>query len=140
MSRGQHPSKPGFDARPFVRSADARAFVRPTDARAFVRPTDARAFVRPTEGGAASGKSTTSDQEPPSGVVLRPEVLARIPRLAVPMSDLLTMPLDHRAGFIMSFVDGSYTTEMILDACALPREEAIAILGELAALGVIVLG
>ena len=60
-----------------------------------------------------------------------------IPRLAVSQSELMAMPLDHRAGFIMSLVDGTYTVEMILDVCPLPRERALAILGELADRGVI---
>jgi hypothetical protein len=80
----------------------------------------------------------TADDEPPSGVVFRPEMLASVPRLAVSMTELMTMPLDHRAGFIASFVDGTFTIEMILDACAMPRAEALALLGDLAARGAIV--
>jgi hypothetical protein len=56
------------------------------------------------------------------------------------MSQLKAMPLDDRAGFILSFVDGAYTVEMILDGSAMRREEALAILGELVARGVIVVG
>ncbi len=77
------------------------------------------------------------DQEPASGIGLRPEVLARVPRLVVPKDVLVTLPMDHRAGFIVSFVDGAYTIEMILDACAMRRDEAIAILGELVTRGII---
>jgi hypothetical protein len=79
------------------------------------------------------------DEEPASGVVLKREMLTRVPRLAVSTRELMAMPLDHRAGFIASFVDGTFTVEMILDACAMPADEALALLGELAARGVIVL-
>ncbi len=77
--------------------------------------------------------------EPASGVGLRGSELTRVPRLAMSMTAMKAMPLDHRAGFMASFVDGSFTIEMILDACALPQEEALELLAELAACGVIVL-
>jgi hypothetical protein len=63
--------------------------------------------------------------------------LASVPRLAVTRSQLMAMPLDHRAGFVVSFIDGTFTVEMILDVCPMPRESALAILGELADQGVI---
>jgi hypothetical protein len=105
------------------------------------RPTlpafQAYTFVRPAETPTSADSATTSDDEPPSGVIVRREVLASVPRLAVTMSELTAMQLDHQAGFILSFVDGIYSIEMILDACALRQEEALAILGELALRGVI---
>jgi hypothetical protein len=64
-------------------------------------------------------------------------MLASIPRLAVTQSELMAMPLDHRAGFVVSFIDGTFTVEMILDVCPMPRERALAILGELADKGII---
>jgi hypothetical protein len=63
--------------------------------------------------------------------------LASVPRLAITQSELMAMRLDHRAGFIVSFVDGTYTVEMILDVCPMPRERALAILGELEEKGII---
>jgi hypothetical protein len=81
-----------------------------------------------------------TEDEPPSGVVARPEVLGAVPRLAVSKEVLVTLSLNHRAGFIVSFVDGSYTVEMILDACAMQREEALAILGELISRGIVCFG
>jgi len=79
------------------------------------------------------------DDDPPSGVLLRHARLTGVPRLALPLADLMEMRLDHRAGFLISLVDGNYTLEMILDACAMRREEALAILGELAARRIIVI-
>jgi hypothetical protein len=63
--------------------------------------------------------------------------LDSVPRLAVTQRQLMAMPLDHRAGFVVSFVDGTYTVEMILDVCPMPRERALAILGELEEQGII---
>jgi hypothetical protein len=94
-------------------------------------------LLRTRERGEAA--TATADDEPPSGIVLRPEMLAKVPRLAVSTTELMKLPLDHRAGFIASFVDGTFTIEMILDACAMPREEALSLLEDLAARGVIAL-
>jgi hypothetical protein len=112
MSRGARPTLPAFDALVFARLKELRE--------------------------AAAGDSA-ADEDPPSGIVLRAEMLASVPRLAVTLTELMAMPLDHRAGFIASFVDGTFTIEMILDACAMPRLEAVTLLGELAARGVIVI-
>lgn len=65
------------------------------------------------------------------------KALAGVPRLAVTPGQLMALPLDHRAGFVVSFVDGTYTIEMILDACAMPREHALEILGDLEDRGII---
>jgi hypothetical protein len=107
------------------------------------RPTvpggfDAQTSVRRMEVPATPGTQTPSDDQPPSGIVLRLEVLAAVPRLVVSMLELKAMPLNDRAGFILSFVDGAYTVEMILDACAMRRDEALTILAQLVAQGVIV--
>jgi hypothetical protein len=79
------------------------------------------------------------NDEPPSGVLLREERLTGVPRLAVSLPELMAMRLDHRAGFLVSLVDGTYTLEMILDACAMSRDEALAILGNLVAQRIIVI-
>jgi hypothetical protein len=79
------------------------------------------------------------DNEPPSGIVLRPEVLSSVPRIAISREKLMTLPLSHRTGFIVSFVDGVYSVEMIFDACAMGRDEAFAILCDLTAQGIIVI-
>jgi hypothetical protein len=78
-----------------------------------------------------------ADEQPPSGVILRRETLAGKPRLAVSMNALMTMHLDHRAGFILSFADGNHSIDMLLDACAMSREEALAILYDLEGKGII---
>jgi hypothetical protein len=46
----------------------------------------------------------------------------------VPGQDIRWLSLDHRAGFLLSLVDGSLTVEEILDVCGMPRLEAMRIL------------
>ena len=83
--------------------------------------------------------ATPIDDEPPSGVLLRHERFTSVPRLALPIHELMAMQLDHRAGFLISLIDGTFSLEMILDTCAMKRDEALAILADLAARGIILI-
>jgi len=57
--------------------------------------------------------------------------LDRVPMVLVPRTQMRWLSMDHRAGFILSLVDGSSTVEMILDVCGMPRLDALRILHEL---------
>lgn len=63
--------------------------------------------------------------------------LRRVPVLRIALSELGALPLDPRAAFILSNVDGRMTIENILDVCAMPSHEAAQIIDELIDLGVI---
>lgn len=65
--------------------------------------------------------------------------LGSIPVLALPIEDVMKMPLDHRAGFFLTHVDGDSTLETILDLVPLPEGEVLALVESLVALGVITL-
>jgi hypothetical protein len=60
-----------------------------------------------------------------------------VPRLAMQRSALTGLQLDHRAGFLLSCVDGVSTVEEIIDVSAMPRLDAVRILHELMQEGVI---
>ncbi len=60
-----------------------------------------------------------------------------IPRLAMQRSALTGLQLDHRAGFLLSCVDGVSTVEEIIDVSAMPRLDAVRTLHELMQEGVI---
>jgi len=68
-----------------------------------------------------------------------PILLMAVPSLAVAPSELARLALDHRAGFILSHVDGVSDIETILDVSAMPTEEALGILTDLASRGIITL-
>ena len=53
------------------------------------------------------------------------------------MSGAAKSGLDHRAGFLLTFVDGMSTVEDILDASGLPRGDALHVLADLLTKGVI---
>jgi len=60
-----------------------------------------------------------------------------VPRIVVQHSAITALALDHRAGFLLSCVDGGSTIEEIIDVSAMPRLDAVRILYELVQEGVI---
>ena len=57
--------------------------------------------------------------------------LDRVPFVAVPQEQLRWLNLDHRAGFVLSHVDGNCSLEQILDVSGMPPLDALRILFEL---------
>jgi hypothetical protein len=57
--------------------------------------------------------------------------LDRIPTVIVPRTQMRWLSIDHRAGFILSLIDGSSSVEMILDVSGMPKLDALRILHEL---------
>jgi hypothetical protein len=61
------------------------------------------------------------------------------PRLLANRKDLAQAPIDHRAAFVLTFVDGANPIDVIVDAAGMPEAEVTAILQRLARLGLIAL-
>ncbi|MCE9575941.1 MAG: hypothetical protein K8W52_22510 [Deltaproteobacteria bacterium] len=61
------------------------------------------------------------------------------PALAVPMHEVARQPLDTRAAFLLSRVDGTLTLDELLDVSGMPRLEALRHLANLVALGILAL-
>lgn len=57
--------------------------------------------------------------------------LERVPFIAVPPEQLRWLNIDHRAGFVLSHVDGNCSLEQILDVSGMPTLDALRILYEL---------
>jgi hypothetical protein len=57
--------------------------------------------------------------------------LRKVPQLAVSPEQLRWLALDHRAGFLLSQLDGRSTFEELLDVCGMPPFEAIRLLVQL---------
>lgn len=53
---------------------------------------------------------------------------SKVPRLAIPAAELQWLSLDHRAGFLLSCVDGRSSIEEILDVSGMPALDALRIL------------
>jgi hypothetical protein len=58
--------------------------------------------------------------------------LDRVPHVAIPRDQLRWLSIDHRAGFVLSLVDGVSSLEMILDVSGMPELDALRILADLA--------
>ena len=65
--------------------------------------------------------------------------LDQVPSVAVPLEQLRWLTLDHRAGFLLSHVDGVSTLEEILDISGMPHLEAMRIIHDLVQQKVVVL-
>jgi len=63
--------------------------------------------------------------------------VVRVPVLAIKMAELQKRKLDHRAGFLLSRVDGDSSLEVLLDIGAMPRLEALKLVAELVEAGVL---
>jgi HD-GYP domain-containing protein (c-di-GMP phosphodiesterase class II) len=63
--------------------------------------------------------------------------LDAIPSSTVKGADLTKLSLDHRAGFVLTFVDGVSSIDTLIDASGLPRLEMLRILSELVTAGVL---
>ena len=57
--------------------------------------------------------------------------LSAVLRVRVVGADVRWLGLDHRAGFLLSVVDGTTTVEEIVDVSSMPRHEALRLLAEL---------
>jgi hypothetical protein len=94
------------------------------------RPTDP-ADLRPLAGDSEREfEAASSDIRP-----LMP--LHAVPWLVMTLDAVKALPLDSRAGMVLSLIDGRSTIEMILDVWGLREDEAIAILARMLELGVI---
>lgn len=58
--------------------------------------------------------------------------LQQIVELAVDSNELQWLTIDHRAGFLLSLIDGLSTLEDLLDICGMPRLQALQIFADLA--------
>jgi hypothetical protein len=57
--------------------------------------------------------------------------LTQIVSVAIPADQIRWLSLDHRAGFLLSLVDGESNVEELLDICGMPRLDALRILYQL---------
>jgi tetratricopeptide (TPR) repeat protein len=63
--------------------------------------------------------------------------LKAVPVVKIPADEVIWLNLNHREGFVLSQVDGLMRYEDILDVCGMPRLEALRVIANLVADGVI---
>jgi len=57
--------------------------------------------------------------------------LNKVPRVGMAEDEIIWLNLDHRAGFVLSLIDGHLTFDEILSVCGLPQLEGMRILVQL---------
>jgi hypothetical protein len=62
-----------------------------------------------------------------------------VPRVALTSEERSDEILDHRAGFILSLLDGCSSVETVLDVAGLPEHETLEVLCDLCARGIVTL-
>jgi hypothetical protein len=62
-----------------------------------------------------------------------------VPRVALSTEECFDHGLDHRAGFILSLLDGCSNVETVLDVAGLPEQETLEVLCDLCARGIVTL-
>ena len=91
----------------------------------------------------AYAAATTTAPPPGGGAIAGPAAhltlteRQSIPRVLKSMGEVSKLKIDHRAGFLLAHVDGMQTLEEILDICAMPSAEALALISSLKEMGVI---
>lgn len=60
-----------------------------------------------------------------------------VPEIVKSPAEIATLPIDHRAGFLLAHIDGMQSMEEILDVCAMPENEALELIELLRSMGVI---
>ncbi len=99
----------------------------------------ARAAARDMLEASRPAPSTPPAAPPPAVAALTLTERQSIPRVLKSMAEVAKLPIDHRAGFLLSHFDGIQTLEEILDVCAMPTDEALALITSLKEMGVIAL-
>jgi hypothetical protein len=101
-------------------------------------PLDDDLAAMPTVGPPAMAAAATTTA-PPAGPAANLTLTERqsIPRVLKSMAEVSKLKIDHRAGFLLAHVDGMQTLEEILDICAMPPAEALELIANLKAMGVI---
>jgi len=116
---------PAFDVSQYARDSDRRLRSAPTPA-----PPKCDAA-----GVTLKISETRLATRPRLGAFVTNEAWARsmvgLPYVAMANEALKRLPLDHRAGFVLSLMDGSIELETIIDLCGMQRDEALTLLRDL---------
>jgi hypothetical protein len=137
--RSERPTvPPSFDVAQYAKDSDARL----TRARAAAAAAEADAEQEDEAGQMPMPRSEMRLlTRPNAGPVVTDEAWARsmagIPAVVMPPDQLKRLPLGHRAGFLLSRMDGATDIETLIELSAMPREETLRIVRDLFESGVV---
>ncbi len=124
---------PSFDVEQYAKDSDARI----AKAAPVASP--------PAEEEAVTPQTPQSEMRlltrPKMGAVLTNDAWARsmtgAPVVCITPAQLKRLPLDHRAGFLLSLMDGTVDLETLVEIAGMPREDALRIARDLFDSGVV---
>jgi hypothetical protein len=124
---------PAFDVESFARESDRRMAVsRPT------QPDLGNAVTEPPVPETSEIRLLT---RPEMGAAVTDEAWARTmsgaPVVVMPVDLLKRLPLDHRAGFLLSLMDGAVDLETMVEIAGMPRDEVLRLVRDLFESGVV---
>ena len=112
------------------------------DVAKFAKDSDAQIRnVAPVEDAVLPSSETRLITRPQMGAAITDETWARgmvgVPVVVVPAEDLRRLPLDHRAGFLMSLMDGTIDLQTVVDVSAMAPDDALRIVRYLFEAGIV---
>jgi hypothetical protein len=113
---------PSFDLVRYAKDSDSRP--QPSESDAMPR-SETRIVTRPTIWAVVTDETWARD-------------LCGAPIVATSTDHLRRLPLDHRAGFLLSLMDGTMDLETVVELSAMPRTDALRIMRHLFDSGIIV--
>ncbi len=114
---------PSFDFEEFARDSDSRVAAAMPVAEPAEPESQVRLATRPAFGATVTDEAWARTARGALVVAMAPDVLCRL-------------PLDHRAGFLLSQMDGATDLETLISIGPMPRAEALRILRDLFECGV----
>jgi hypothetical protein len=131
---------PDFDVEDFARSSDRRLVrAAPVEAQGPEALDDDSAEF-PLEGETKRSEVRIATR-PQWGRPITNDAWARSrlgsPVVTMESESLKRLPLDHRAGFVLSLMDGSIDLDTVIDLCGMEREEALDLVRDLYESGVV---
>jgi len=124
---------PAFDVERFAKESDRRIGV--------ARPLEPDPDPEPW----ASRDTPTSEirlvTRPEMGAAVTDDAWARsmsgVPVVVMSVADLKRLPLDHRAGFLLSLMDGAIDLDTMVEIAGMSREEVLRLVRDLFESGVV---
>jgi hypothetical protein len=131
MVRSDRPTvPPSFNVEQYAKDSDARI------AQARVLPDDITGAAT-TQPQSETRLLTRTNDDAALGDEAWIQTMTGAPALAVSSESLKQLPLDHRAGFLLSLMDGSMDLPTLVEVSSMQREDALRIVRDLHAAGVI---
>jgi hypothetical protein len=119
---------PAFDVAKFAKDSEGRIApakpVRPDPELAVPEQSEIRLVTRPEMEAA-----TTDDAWA--------RAMSGVPVVVMPVNLLKRLPLDHRAGFLLSLMDGAMDLETMVEVAGMPRSEVLRVVRDLFESGVV---